>query len=100
MRYEAEVVRIALVAGDDAVVRDTEFIDCDIRGPAVLLIQGEASRLTHNTITGDPDALRWDVPTSRQVIGAILAENCQFVGCRFTNVGFTGTPEFLDRFLK
>jgi hypothetical protein len=101
MRYEAEVVRLALVAGDDAVVEDTEFVDCDVRGPAVLVMQGDASRLEGNNIAGDVFALRWEIgPDRPRVIGAVLAKDCQFVGCKFTNVGFAGSADFLDRFLK
>jgi hypothetical protein len=96
--FQREVVRLALVAGDEGVIREMEFIDCQIKGPAVVLLSG--CRLSHNNIRGDQSALRWDVdPARSRVIGAVLIENCVFTGCTFENVGFTGSVELLDQLL-
>src|SRR4051794_33305070 len=94
-RYEREVVRIALVAGDDGVIRDTVFVGCDVKGPAVLIARGGI--LEHNTFRGTAEGLFWEIPPDRAVvIGAILCERCTFSGCTFENVGFAGTAADLD----
>ena len=93
-RYEREVVRIALVASDEGVVRDAVFEGCDIKGPAVIVPQG--CTIEHSTFRGDADALFWEIPRERpRVLGAVLAERCTFTGCTFENVGFAGPPELI-----
>lgn len=97
-RREGEVVRIALLAGDEGVIRDTTFERCDIKGPAVLVLLGKTA-LEHNRLDGSPDALLWEIPPDRsQVIGAIAIHDCTFTGCHFMNVGFAGPREVLDAF--
>jgi hypothetical protein len=96
--YEREVVRIALIAGDEGVIRDTTFEGCDIKGPAVLMPL-EKTVLEHNRFDGDADALLWEVPPERpRVIGAIGLENCRFTGCHFMDVGIAGPRNLIDRF--
>jgi hypothetical protein len=86
-RYTGEVIRIALVAGDEAAIRDKEFADCDIHGPGILYL-GDGATLDGGTWDGPLDALLWEIPPGRSVvIGAIHVENSSFIGCRFTNVG-------------
>ena len=86
-RYTGEVIRIALVAGDAAAVRDKEFADCDVHGPAVLFL-GEGTAIESCGWDGDFDAIVWELSANRQrIIGAIHVENSSFVGCRFRNVG-------------
>lgn len=95
--YTAEVVRIALLAGDDGVVRNMVFERCDIKGPAVLVFQN--STVEHNTFRGDADALFWEIGEDRSaVLGAILLDTCRFTGCTFENVGIAGTREALAPF--
>jgi hypothetical protein len=95
--YEGDVVRLALLAGDDGVIRDMSFERCDVKGPAVVVPTGKTV-LEHNRILGNADALFWVIPPERPtVIGAIGLENCRFTGCEFTNVGFAGPPELIDR---
>jgi hypothetical protein len=97
-KFENEVIRIALLAGDEGVIRDTAFERCDIKGPAVLAPMGETV-IEHNHFEGDPDALLWEVPAQRtNVIGAVGVENCRFTGCHFLGVGLAGPTDFLKQF--
>ena len=97
LTYEDRVIRITELAGEDGVLDNLVFIGCQINGPAVVVVQG--STLDTNTFDGDLDAILWEVPVTRQrVVGAVLARNCSFTRCRFSNVGFAGPPEFIQTF--
>ena len=95
-----EVIRLAVLAGDAATVRDLTFTNCDIQGPAVVLIDG--GKLDGCSFTGgDIDAVVWELPPDRQgIIGAVHVLNCKFFGCRFENIGVTGLPDALANFRK
>jgi hypothetical protein len=96
--HQSEVIRLALLAGDDAAIRDQEFVDCTIKGPAVIFL-GDGARLDHNTLEGGPGVL-WELDPAKQpnIVGAILIERTAFVGCTFTNVGIVGPKEVIDKF--
>jgi hypothetical protein len=95
--YHDEDVRLAELAGDDGVIEGVHFKDCLVKGPAVLVVQGDFS-LVDNEIEGDPDAFLWEVPEHRtRVIGAILVKDSTFEGCTFRKVGLAGPPEIIER---
>lgn len=78
------------------------FRNCHIDGPAVMLVLG---RTTFDATNFGPSGgdirnliLRPAGPTS--VVGAIPVQDCQFIGCSFFSVGFTGPDAFLDQLLK
>lgn len=92
--YEARVVRICEVVNDEGVIDDFEFIGCEIRGPAVLFLDG--STLNNNSLPGPADALLWEIPHDRRIVyGAVHVKNTRFERCNFTNVGLAGPPEFI-----
>jgi hypothetical protein len=93
-----EVIRLALLAGDDGVIRDCEFVDCTIKGPAVLYV-GEGARFDTNSFDGGEGVL-WELDPVKQprIVGAILIERSTFIGCAFTNVGIAGAKETIDKF--
>src|SRR5215210_2529428 len=80
--YTGEVIRLALLAGDDATVRDLTFTDCDIKGPAVALFDG--GKLDGCKFAGgNVDAIVWEIPLGRpRIVGAVRVLNCKFFGCR------------------
>jgi hypothetical protein len=98
-RYEREVVRIAQVAEDEGVIRDTIFEGCDVRGPAIL-VPLEGTVIENNRFNADDfDAVLWEVaPDRSRVIGAIGLENCRFTGCQFTQVGIAGPADVIAQF--
>jgi hypothetical protein len=98
--HEEEVIRIAELAGDEGVIEGSEFTDCVIKGPAVLVLQGKSS-LANNDFEGEIDAILWEIPSKRHhVIGAVLVKDSTFEGCTFMNVGVAGSPTFIRRLRK
>ena len=83
-------------------IEDKTFTRCQIHGPAVLLavggVQFEGCNMGENG--GDVRNLLLRPVGPRKVIGAIPVLNCRFVDCEFAAIGFTGSPEFIDVFLK
>jgi hypothetical protein len=99
--YEGKVLRLSEPAGDEGILDSMTFIDCQVKGPAVLVTQ--ASELRDCNLGGPTaDAVLWEVdPNIRPVIvGAILAQNCHFERCTFERVGFAGPPELMEEFRK
>lgn len=95
--YRGEEVRLTDLVEDDVVLEGHHFVDCHVIGPAVLVVQGEFT-LIDNTIEGDPDAYLWVIPEHRKrVLGAILVKDTTFERCTFTNVGFAGRSDFIER---
>lgn len=85
-RYQDESLQIAMLAADGGVVRDCEFVDCDVRGPAVLIL--DRATVADCSWDGSLDAICWTIePQRAQVRGATVVEGCTFHGCRFHNVG-------------
>jgi len=94
---EREDVRLCELAGTEGVIEGLHFTDCQITGPAVLVVQGDFS-LVNSEILGNPDAYLWEIPPNRsRVVGAILVKDCKFERCTFKNVGWAGPPEFIER---
>ncbi len=92
-----DVIRLSELAGDDGIIDGHHFEDRHIKGPAVIVVQGDFS-LLENEIKGDPDAFLWEIsPERERVLGAILVKDCTFEGCTFTNVGIAGPPEVIER---
>jgi len=97
-RYEQQVVRIALFAGDGRIRGET-FERCDIRGPAVIVPLGKTVS-EHNSFDGTADAVLWEIPPERsRLIGAVALESCTFIRCRFTNIGIAGPGDLIRAFL-
>jgi hypothetical protein len=94
--YRKQIVDIAdLLNGTYDVLDGLTFIDCDIKGPAVLLLQDVT--INHGNFAEDMNAILWDISPSRPVVaGAVLVRNCTFERCLFVNVGFAGPPEFIE----
>jgi hypothetical protein len=94
---EGKAINLAELAGDNGVIEGFHFEDCHVKGPAVLVMQGDFS-LVSNEIEGDPDAYLWEIPEHRtHVIGAILVKDTTFERCYFTKVGLAGRSDFIER---
>jgi hypothetical protein len=94
--YRDTVVRLSEIAGDEAIIQQASFQRCEIRGPAVAVLQGEGT-FSRTKFQGSADAALWEIPPSRtSVLGAIIVEDCNFEDCQFVNVGFAGPPELMD----
>jgi hypothetical protein len=92
-----EDVYLADLVRENGILDGFRFEDCRVRGPVVIVVQGEFD-LVNNTIEGDPDAFLWELPDERdRVTGAILVKDTAFEGCTFTNVGFAGHSDFIEQ---
>lgn len=95
--HHGEHIYLAELAGDDGVLEGFHFTDCQIKGPAVLIVQGEFN-FVENEIEGDPDAFLWELSSDQErVIGAISVKDTTFEQCTFTNVGLAGYSEFIEQ---
>lgn len=90
--HRNEIIRIAELATTADVLRELVFEDCEIVGPAVLLILG-STQLLESSIDG-PNAV-WDLDPNRGYIGGIGIEACLFQRCVFRRVGFGGHPDLI-----
>jgi hypothetical protein len=90
--YNGEVIRISELAGENGEIRDSNFRNCEIKGPA--LLAPFDSEIINPKWEGNLDAIIWEIPPERgRVIGAIGVFNCRFRMCTFRNVGLAVTPE-------
>ena len=95
--YKDRVIRLCELVAENGVLTSVRFDHCDIKGPAVVVLQD--STLSHSNL-GSPsaDAILWEIPLSRPVVvGAILAKDCVFDRCTFFNVGFAGPPTLIQK---
>jgi hypothetical protein len=92
-----EVIRLPELAVTEPIIKDADFDNCLILGPAVVVPLGV--NFVSSTFEGDPEALFWEVPKNRQnVVGAIALLNCTFNKCRFSGVGIAGPRDALEQF--
>ncbi|SRR6266567_4044796 len=94
--YEGWTGRLVdLIDADPPMLDRVTFVNCVLKGPAVLMMQG--CTLTDTNLGGPtPDAVLWELPWGRSVVvGAILAKRCIFRKCEFRGVGLAGPPDFI-----
>jgi hypothetical protein len=72
------------------------FEDCDIFGPAVLVLGG-VGQMYRCTFDSPAVFIRTN---QDKVVGPILITDCSFKSCRFQGVGFIGTEEAIKRFMS
>jgi hypothetical protein len=94
-----ETLRIADYARDEGVVRDMEFEDCTVRGPAVL-VPLRGVEIGDCRFDADLERLFWTTSPGEPPAGGIGLENCIFRTCRFEKVGLGGTPESIRQLIK
>lgn len=91
--YELYAAASAQGAG---LIQGRTFTGCRFQGPAIVL----ASSGVTFTDTNFGDS-RGDIknlllqPVGDKAIGTIPMRDCDFIGCEFYGVGFTGTDEFI-----
>lgn len=84
--YREQTVRLADLASLDDVLTELTFENCEIVGPAVVVLLGD-TKVTDCHWTGDPDAVLWPAHGREQVVGAIGLRDCTITGCQFFRVG-------------
>jgi len=100
MSPDPQIIRILLITlTETGVVRDREFEDCLIQGPAVLLPFGEGAVFSECNITAmdaRPDAVFLEIPDGPRN-GCVGLSNVTFRHCSFENIGIAGLPDDLAR---
>ncbi len=84
--YRDQTVRLADLTTVDDVLERLTFENCDVVGPAVVVLLGD-TQVTDCHWTGDADAVLWPAHGRQQVVGAIGLRNCLVTGSRFHRVG-------------
>ena len=100
VHHHSEVVRFVDLATTSPRVVGHTFENCLIVGPAVIaLIDSELLGCTLGAET-NLEELLWIVdPENRpSIVGAVAAEKCRFVQCRFQGIGFAGPKQLLASF--
>lgn len=100
MDFEPQIIRIVDFVDSDGMIRNCEFKDCLVEGPAMLMFCGEACGLLDCSLgayEGDLDAVFLVVPEGPRN-GFIGLEGVTFRNCSFLNVGIGGTDEQIDEF--
>ena len=91
--HRRTTIRITDLAVTDNKLEGLTFEECHIIGPAVLGIIRNV-RFDRCSFEGTPEELIWEVPPERpSVLGVIGLSDCQFYGCRFTNIGLAMSPD-------
>lgn len=90
-RKSPKEIRLAdLVSTDDWTVSGHKFENCDIWGPAVLVLLRDVE-ISNCTWKGTPDSLFWELsPGRKSFTGAIGVRDMAFRRCRFHGVGLAG----------
>lgn len=88
----------AMEAGQVGIV-GRRFVDCVIRGPAVLLPNRGTKFVECNMgdVSGDVRNL-FLKPAGPMIIGGMPLDDCLFQGCLFFAVGLAGNDAFIDGF--
>lgn len=107
MRANAKELTGRYISGQTFSISDVQhngtitgrhFEDCDIYGPAILAIQG-IGHVVGCRIHAPFDAafITVDQP---MLCGPIITLDCTFKDCRFYQIGFIGSKEDRDKYLK
>jgi len=92
--FRNQVVRIADLTVNIALLEGYQFSNCRIIGPAVLGLLDGVTITNCGWDAPGIDAVFWEVPPERgPVVGAVGVANCTFSNCSFTLIGVAGPPE-------
>jgi len=88
--YRDQLIRLTDLAVTDDVIENVTFENCEIVGPAVIILLG--GEISGCSFEGDYDAFAWRLDEDRErVIGAIGLVDCHLFGCKITRIGI-GVP--------
>ncbi len=95
--YRRERLSLLKLIGDGDEIRGFAFYQCQLDGPAVLLVAG-TTIFAYNRSSGTPENSFWELPEEQEAaVGVIHALDCVFEECYFYRVGFAQQGEILDR---
>jgi hypothetical protein len=85
LAYAGESIRLAQIADDEAAIEEASFTDCDVLGPAVVIM--DDTTVSDSRWSGIPESVFWEMPEGREVMGALRLYRCRFERCTFRNIG-------------
>ena len=80
----------------EAVISGKTFTDCVIQGPALIAVLSGTTFDGCNMGAASDAASLLFAPQGPRLVGAIGLQDCRFVRCRFVQIGYTGSPAFLE----
>ncbi len=90
----------ALRDGRTLVIKESTFEDCDIYGPAVLVLaKGSVEETFVNCEWGEGRQAFWAFSKRGRYVGVIAVENCTFKRCNFFGIGVVVKPEEYRRLM-
>ena len=92
--YRDRSVRLGELAALEDVLAGFTFENCEIFGPAVIVLLGE-TLLDRCRLAGDPNAVIWPAYGRAEVVGAIGLLDCVLRNCQFYRVGILVPDEQL-----
>ncbi|KTR96468.1 hypothetical protein NS220_01980 [Microbacterium testaceum] len=100
MAYEGktiidEVIRVADLFTVTDELRGFSLVNCVLVGPGILYLNGGS--LHGCAFEGPLAGMVWDLPETDRILGPMAFLDCNFEGCRFQRLGFTGPPEILQQ---
>ena len=84
-----------LAPGAKPIVSNRTIEDCEIRGPAMVVLMGTA--IADSSWDGDLESLFVEIADKRMIFGAIGLPGCVFRRCRFMQIGILGTREQIEK---
>ena len=99
--FEKEGVWLPLLAvhtmnAGESVIKGKTFTDCVIQGPALIAVLSGTTFDGCNMGAASDAASLLFAPQGPRLVGAIGLQDCRFVRCRFVQIGYTGSPAFLE----
>jgi hypothetical protein len=89
-----KVIRIVDEVGIESWVKDREFSDAVILGPAVLLPAGGV-KMERVAFAGDANSIFIEIPADKPVQGVVGLQRVTFTDCLFHDIAIIGTAETL-----
>lgn len=108
MVFKGRTIRVAdLVTEEPWLLAYRQFVDCELVGPALILLQGSTTFKACAFIVPQsdgvlrPEAILIDLPDGGTApAGAVAMFDCHFEGCRFEGVTFCGAENVMNEFRR
>lgn len=97
--FRNKKILICELARDELQIRNKRFEDCELVGPAIILIMG-STLLANSHFEGSFEDTVIIIQEERRLVGVVGFEDCVFERCKFLKVGIIITPSLEEKFRK
>jgi len=98
--FQNQKILICELARDELTIRNKIFEDCELIGPAMILLTGSAGLMAHSSFEGSFEKTVIVVQEGRFLVGAVAFEDCVFRRCKFLKVGIIAIASQEEMFRK